>query len=196
MYKTSYIAAEINSADYIRNYRDADKFIVYCKKCNRYNACWACPPFDFDTGYELSHYKTALITGTKIDLADNIIETNKGWELCTSLTYRIMEEVRPVLDRQLLSLEKQYPGSRAFFAGSCHICPLGECARIKKKPCIFPNKVRPSLESFGFDVSQTSAKLLGIEMKWSIDGILPPYFVLVSGFFTNSEINIEELTVH
>ncbi|MDR1173042.1 MAG: hypothetical protein LBL24_11375 [Bacteroidales bacterium] len=37
-------------------------------------------------------------------------------------------------------------------------------------------------------VSQTALKLLNIEMKWSRDGVLPPYFVLVSGFFTNIDI--------
>jgi predicted metal-binding protein len=192
MYKTEYIISKISLTDYVRNYRNADKFIGYCKKCNRYNACWACPPFDFDTDAELSRYKTAWIIGIKINLADNVIENSKGWELCTPLTYRIIKEVRQPLDGMLLNLEKKYPDSRAFFAGTCHICSVGECARIRQKPCIYPDKVRSSLESFGFDVSLTSLRLLGVEMKWSINGILPPYFVLVSGFLTNNDISIQE----
>jgi hypothetical protein len=47
--------------------------------------------------------------------------------------------------------------------------------------------------AFGFDVSQTSLRLLNVEMKWSRDGVLPPYFVLVSGFFTNADIGKLEL---
>lgn len=31
----------------VADYRDADKFIVYCKQCNRYGNCWACPPYLF-----------------------------------------------------------------------------------------------------------------------------------------------------
>ncbi|MDR1552197.1 MAG: DUF2284 domain-containing protein [Prevotellaceae bacterium] len=189
MYNTSHIIVETDLKDYIRHYRDSDRFIVYCKQCNRYNVCWACPPFDFDTDITLSHYKTAWIIGTKIDIEDKIIENNKGWKLCTPLTYRIIEEIRLTLDKKLLDLEKEYSDSRVFFAGTCHICSSDNCARMQGKPCIFPDKIRPSLESFGFDVSQTSLRLLGVEMKWSRDGILPPYFVLVSGFFTNADIN-------
>jgi predicted metal-binding protein len=188
MYKATSIVTEINLKNYICHYRDADKFITYCEKCNRYNTCWACPPFDFDTAVELSRYKTAWIIGTKIDLDNDVIEKHKGWDLCTPLTYRIIEEVRRTLDIKLLNLEKEYAGSRTFFAGTCHLCSQDKCTRIEGKPCIFPDKIRPSLESFGFDVSQTSLRLLNVEMKWSRDGVLPPYFVLVSGFFTNAGI--------
>jgi predicted metal-binding protein len=90
-------------------------------------------------------------------------------------------------------MEKEYAGSRAFFAGTCHLCSPDKCTRIKGSPCVFPGRVRPSLESFGFDVSQTALKLLNVEMKWSRDGVLPSYFVLVSGFFTNVDIHQLEL---
>jgi len=60
--------------------------------------------------------------------------------------------------------------------------------RATGKPCISPERVRPSLESLGFDVSLISAELLNIEMKWSKNGILPEYFTLVSGFFSVDEI--------
>jgi predicted metal-binding protein len=189
MYTTNNIVTKINLAEYICNYRHADKFIVYCKKCNRYDTCWSCPPFDFNTDAELSHYKTAWIIGTKINLENDVIETYRGWNLCTPLTYRIVKKVRRTLDNKLLNLEKKYAGSRAFFAGTCHLCPPEKCTRIIGKPCIFPEKVRPSLESFGFDISQTSLHLLNVEMKWSRDGVLPPYFVLVSGFLTNGDVS-------
>ncbi|MDR1348091.1 MAG: DUF2284 domain-containing protein [Prevotellaceae bacterium] len=193
MYKTSCITAEINTADYIHHYRDADRFIVYCKQCNRYSACWSCPPFDFDVGAELSHYRYAWIIGTKIDIDEDVIKTHRGRDLCTPVTYRIIEEVRRTLDEKLLKMEKEYAGSRAFFAGTCHICPAEKCTRTAGKPCIAPDKIRPSLESFGFDVSRTALKLLNVEMKWSRDGVLPPYFVLVSGLFTNVDIQLLEL---
>jgi predicted metal-binding protein len=188
MYAANSIITGTGLEEYVRHYRDADRFIVYCKRCNRYNACWSCPPFDFDVDVELSRYKYAWIIGTKIDIDGDVIETHRGWDLCTLVTYRIIEEVRRTLDEKLLKLEKKYAGSRAFFAGTCHICPAEKCTRIAGKPCIASDKIRPSLESFGFDVSQTALKLLNVEMKWSRDGVLPPYFVLVSGFFTNVDI--------
>ena len=150
-YQLTDITATIEVAEYIRNYRDVDKFIVYCHACNRYNSCWACPPFD-------------------------------------DVSYQILEEVRRGLDDKLLNLKQQYSNSLVFFAGTCHLCKPDECTRISGKPCLYPDKVRPSLEAFGFDISKTSLQLLHTELKWGSKERLPEYFVLVSGLFTNQEI--------
>lgn len=187
-YTISNHSTAINVEDYIRHYRDTEKFIGYCKECGRYNTCWACPPFDFDTEEYISSYKTAYIIGTKIIIDADVIRENTGWERCTKISYQMIEEVRLVLDNKLLELEVVFPGSKAFFAGTCHICPAEKCTKIKGEPCIAPDRIRPSLESFGFDITKTSAELLEIEMKWSHNGILPEYFTLVSGFFSNNKI--------
>lgn len=189
MYTVSHHIAEIDNKDYIAHYRDAEKFIVYCQKCMRYNACWACPPFDFDVEAYISSYKTAYIVGTKIVVDADVRTRYTGWEQCTKVSYQMIEEVRKDLDKNLLELETAYLGSRAFFTGTCHICPAEKCARIIGKPCIAPDKIRPPLEAFGFDISKTSSQLLNIEMKWSREGILPEYFTLVSGLFSNKEID-------
>jgi predicted metal-binding protein len=171
----------------MHRYRNAEKFIGYCEECSKYNACWACPPFDFNPDEYLAAYKAAYIIGTKVILDKETIKENQGFEKCKEISYKIMEETRKSLDGYLLKLEKQYPGSKIFFAGSCHICQMGKCTRIAGKPCISPERVRPSLESLGFDVSTISAEILKIEMKWSQNGILPEYFTLVSGFFSVNE---------
>lgn len=188
MYKTEQIVAEIALKDYIGNYRDTDKFIAYCKACDRYKSCWSCPPFNFDAEEYIAPFQRAYIIGTKIILNENLIRDNQGWDKCTKTSYEIIEEVRKILDDKLLMLEIQYPESKAFFAGTCHICPKGECMRIKGEPCVSPESIRPSLESFGFDVCKTSSELLNIEMKWCSNGILPEYLMLVSGYFTSKEI--------
>jgi predicted metal-binding protein len=182
-YQLKNVVATIGTEEYLRQYRDAGRFIEFCKQCNRYSACWACPPFDFDTTECLSKYTMACIIGTKITLDKALINKIADWERCTSATYRIVEEVRRDLDDRLLDLEEFYFDSRAFFAGACHICPQGTCTRITGQACRYPHKIRPSLESFGFDISKTSSQLLNIELKWSKKGKLPEYFVLVSGLF-------------
>lgn len=53
-------------------------------------------------------------------------------------------------------------------------------------PCLHPDKVRPSLEAFGFDIGRTLSELFGIRLLWGKDGILPEYLMLVSGLFHNS----------
>jgi predicted metal-binding protein len=188
MYGFSHRIAEIKLADYASGYRDAVRFMEYCKACNRYAACWSCPPFDFDIGEYISPFETAYIIGTKITLDEKAIEENRGWEKCKETAYGIIGKVRSGLDRALLELEKRHPVSKAFFAGTCHVCPAGACARIEGQACIAPKKTRPSLESFGFDIGKTAAELLNIELKWSHDGVLPEYLTLVSGFFARETI--------
>lgn len=171
MYIITHTVASVDVKKYIDTYRDVDKFILFCKRCDRYGALWSCPPFGFDILGYLSDYKKAYIIGTKV-----INESRADFS-------QIMEEVRKVLDEELLAMEKKYPGSRAFFAGSCLLCPAGECQRRKGNPCISPDKVRPSLESLGFDIVKTSSQLLGIELLWGENGILPEYLTLVSALF-------------
>ena len=75
-YNLKHTFAEIETENYIKAYRNVDKFIAFCKKCNRYCTCWACPPFDFNIDEYISAYKYAYILGTKIifsqNLADNV----------------------------------------------------------------------------------------------------------------------------
>ena len=184
----SFVSAQIEVTELIRRFRDTEKFIAYCKACNNYNACWSCPPFDFDTDTYLTSCKTACIIGAKIFLDKETTNQHQGLDKCTRISYEIIGAVRKELDNMLLEMEEKHPQSRAFFAGSCHICPTGTCTKIAGEPCISPEKVRPSLEALGFDVSRISAELLNIEMQWSRDGILPEYFTLVSGFFTVNKI--------
>ena len=89
----------------------------------------------------------------------------------------------------MLELETQYQGSLAFFAGSCFLCRKEDCTRRSGKECIYPDKARSSLEAYGFDIAKTSSELLGIELVWSKGLVLPEYFTLVSGLFTDHEID-------
>ena len=74
-------------------------------------------------------------------------------------------------------------GLGAHCAMSCPYCNNEPCARIEGKSCRHPDKVRPSLEAFGFDVGKTAKDLLGVELKWSQDGLIPEYLTLVYGIF-------------
>ena len=66
-YALCYVSAQIKLKELIYRYRDTEKLIAYCKECNRYNACHAFPPFDFDSDEYLSPYQTAC-KGTSLKL--------------------------------------------------------------------------------------------------------------------------------
>lgn len=184
MYNREDTIASIKATAYIKDYRDVDKFIVFCKQCESYGNCWSCPPFSFDTEIYLSGYEYVILIGTKITPDKSLLEVTDIEQ--NKLTGRdIISRERQKLDARLLELEKSYPASKAFFAGVCHSCGDEKCARINGEPCLHPELTRSSLESLGFDIGRTAAELLGIELKWSSNGMLPEYFMLVSGFFTN-----------
>lgn len=171
--------------NYIAEYRDCQKFIGFCKECKNYGTLWSCPPFDKEI--DLSEYKFAYILGTKVLIDSKTRHSVDTVEQRTRLTYDILLDIRKVIDKKLLELEKQFQGSLAFYAGSCRQCEDNICTRTQGLPCTKPQKMRSSLEAIGFDMGKTTSELLGIEMKWSTDNVLPEYFTLVSGFLTNHQ---------
>lgn len=187
MYRTENTTATIPAGEYVDRYRDAEKFIGFCKACSRYDNCWACPPHGFDADAYLSGYSTALIVGTRIVPTPSARAGCATPEQSRETGRQMIAEVRRTLDTRLLELERKYPRSRAFYAGTCHLCPEGTCTRTEGRPCRYPDRIRPSLESLGFDIGKTASELLGIELQWNEPGSagLPEYFTLVSGFFTN-----------
>ena len=169
----TYAFASLPVEEYIRRYRDAERFADLCRRCGRYGRCWACPPL----------IAARIEPGKRLRTlcADAGQSEKQGRAL--------LNEARCELDARLLALEEAWPDSRAFFAGTCFDCPEGTCTRPSDLPCVRHGKIRPSLEALGFDLGRTASELLGIELRWSVDGRLPEYFTLISGFFTNHSID-------
>lgn len=174
---------QIPVQEYAAHYRDADYFITLCRQCPRYENSWACPPFEppYADRFLQPPYGTVHLIATQIQTdrsEHNDPQTIEERDIRIKST---IETVREKTDATLLKLEKIYPGSRAFFAGSCIRCQDTGCTRKEGLPCLFPDRVRPSLESIGFNIGKTTTELFQLELKWSTDTRLPEYFVLVSG---------------
>ncbi len=188
-YAISHHTVFMPAGEYIRKYRDEDKFIVFCRRCNRYDRCWACPPYDFDISARIGKYKYICITGTQIVPDPSSVPTiPAGTE--KEVVIGLLTEVRLQLDSWLRWLETEYPGSLACYAGTCHLCPDDTCTRITGQPCRHPHLIRHSLESFGFDLGRTAEELLHIQVVWNDWVKFPKYLMLVSGLFTDVPIDI------
>ena len=169
--------AFIDRETYVKDFRDVATFEECCRACPNYGNRWGCPPFDHDTLQDLLQYNKVMIVGIKISPHDIKMPMEQVYEL-----------MRPELDRanrRLLELEKQVDGMAFGFVGKCPHCPGQRCARREGLPCRHPDVVRPSLEAYGFNVSQTASEVLGIDMVWSNDGTIPRYLTLVCGLFFN-----------
>lgn len=171
-------SVELPVNDYIVRFRNADRFMVYCRECRNYGRSWGCPPFNYDVEPFLRQYETALLVATKITPAES------GHPL--SQTNLLIRPERVRLERRLLEMERRFGGRSFAYVGTCLYCPETTCTRPAGKPCRHPERVRPSLEAYGFDIGKTVSELFGIELKWGTDGLLPEYLTLVCGFFHNA----------
>lgn len=185
MYSTTDKIIWLPASDYVLHYRDAEKFIGYCRSCAQYHTSWACPPFDFDTDAYLAGYRNVMIVATKLTL--RLRKTND--REAKRASQAMIRQERKRLDAALLSMERHYPGSRSCFAGTCLLCEGETCTRPAGLPCRHPERIRPSLESLGFDIGRTCSEMLHIDLAWGKAGELPEYYTLVSGFFTNYDMD-------
>lgn len=182
-YTVEEFTADIPVEEYIERFRDEERFIELCKMCPNFGNSWGCPPFDFDTDDFLRRYKHARLMAVKLTLSDNDIPVED--------TQKLILPERIKIEHKLLEMERKYGGRAFAYIGKCLHCNDGICTRRCDKPCLHPEKVRPSLEAFGFDIEKTLKELFGIELLWGKDGKLPEYLVLVSGFFHNNVVTAE-----
>lgn len=177
-YTTERYTADIAARTYIEQFRKADYFVQFCQQCRNFGRRHGCPPFDYDPLDVIAGYQTVRVIGVKIVPRDT--------RLPLSAVNQLLEPVTSQLNDELIEMEKSTGGLAFGFVGSCPYCHGEPCSRIDGKPCRHPDKVRPSLEAFGFDMVKTSSELLGLEMKWSKDGLIPEYLTLVCGLFLDA----------
>ena len=174
-YTTEKFFADIDAKNYINEFRRTDYFIEFCQQCKNYGRRYGCPPFDDETLSIVEGYEKVRIMGLKI------VPNNK--QLPLSAANDLMKPVITEMNEELLELEKSLGGYAFGFVGTCPYCGGAPCARGSGEPCRHPDKVRPSLEAFGFDMSKTAKDLLGLEIKWSQGKLIPEYLTLVCGVF-------------
>ncbi len=178
-YQVQDFTATISTEEYIRRFSNSECFIKYCKECRNYGKVWVCPPFSHDTMAELRQYANLFLVATKI------IPDEK--KIPFSEVNRFFRPERLRIEKKLRDMEITYRGKAFAYAGSCLYCPEGTCSRLENQPCRHPELVRPSLESYGFDLGKTASELFGFPLLWSNDGYLPEYLTLICGLFHNAE---------
>lgn len=185
-YQRDWIYATIGMDDYVGRFRDAERVAGYCRECRNYGHHWGCPPFDYSVEDELRRHTEVLL------LAARIRPDEKHLPLATGM--RFLWHVRLELEQIVRSLETILDGRAMGLAGQCTYCgatPVScqagmPCTKPDGLPCRHPELVRPSLEAWGFDISQTTEELMHLPILWSTDGLTPDYFTLVCAFFHSS----------
>lgn len=174
----------VSLTDYCQDYRDEKQFIAYCKECPQYRRLWCCPPFDFDTTAQIAPYRYAYIIGLRVAVPPSLREMIKDPITVGDMAEFLTRDFRRYLDGIILGLEKAVPGSLALHAGRCYLCE--DCARLSAAPCRHQEQMRPSLESYGFDVAKTTENLLGFKLQWD-NQKLPEYISFIAALFTKEK---------
>jgi predicted metal-binding protein len=140
-YKASVISTSEIKLD--RAFRD----MCASNACGVYGKCYMCPPDVGDIDVlmaEVSEYDYALVYQTVSELEDSF--DFEGMVAAKKRTYPIAQAFRAVFEdcniKKVLHLG----------AGGCGVCK--KCAKQTGEPCRFPEKAMPSLEAYGFNVSE------------------------------------------
>lgn len=174
-YTSQRFSAETTADGYIARFRQEARFLELCRQCGNFGARYGCPPFETSPLSVLAHYRTVRIVGEKL------VPTVSGLPL--EMAHALMSPALADLNGYLLEEERRLGGFALAFAGSCPYCGGAPCRRKSGESCLHPDKVRPSLEAFGFDVERTARDMLGLEILWGEQGKLPAYLTLVCGLF-------------
>lgn len=173
MYTIEYTAVDV-SMDELKKYYKPNQVIDYCKECPSYGKLWSCPPHDFSTFDFLSEFRNAKIISGKIVIDKSQVNINTLKEDVGKIFF----EARKEFSDNLISQEAD--NSVAFIAGNCYKC--SDCTRLIGGKCIKQDKMRYSLESVGFFVSDITSNILNQEIQWVKDSV-PDYLITVGALF-------------
>ena len=178
-YETKDFTVDMEAGEYWRLFHDAVRVRRFCARCPNFGRSWACPPFDREAETGLRSYRRVLLITTKIIPSQGLDEGASSRELIACQRERV--------ERRLFEMERECDGRALTAVGSCTECDGLECSRLHGTPCRHPERVRPSLEAYGFDVGRTVADLFGMRILWSRGGRVPEYLLLVCALFYNSD---------
>ncbi|MCK4957378.1 MAG: DUF2284 domain-containing protein [Candidatus Cloacimonetes bacterium] len=179
-----------NSAEYIIKsvsisrlweFHKAEEVHGYCQRCPKYGKFWSCPPLEFDMEQYIKQFSIATIVGVKIPL-------NPALDKAAALEH--YQQQKTIINSKFLALESELSEAKVLIAGNCQACK--SCTRPKGLPCLYPNKMRHSLEALGFKVSDICEHILNEKLQWSKDK-MPSYLFAILAILSNEEIDFEKV---
>lgn len=166
-------------SDFVKTCVDIPRFVGCCKECPNYDIRWSCPPYGFSVEEIWKHYSDILLYEVKVPISKELRENAYSQNELNEIGRTILAPVKKQMTEDLLALEKQNPGSRALFAGTCELCE--NCNKEDGEPCRHPDLMRYSIEALGGNVAHAAQIYFDDTILWAKDGHLPEYYLLLGG---------------
>ena len=184
-YSIEYRKGSMSLPDFRQKYQDREKYMAYCRECPRYDTVWSCPPLAFDVDAYLEHFTWVNVLCAKIILSNSLIAEADTPEKIKTVGWDILLSVKLDMEEKLHRLEKRISESLSLSSGGCNLCKV--CSRKDGQPCRQPDKMRHSLDAFGFDLTAITKDMFDIDILWCKER-LPDYFTLIHGILTEDEV--------
>ena len=164
---------------FVKTCVDIPRFLGCCRECPNYDKRWSCPPYSFSVEAIWKQYTSILLYELKIPINKHLRDNIYTQEELNEISCVILAPIKKQLTEELMSLEDQYPGSKALFAGACDLCK--SCNKENGETCRHPEQMRYSIEALGGNVAQAVQFYFGDRILWAANGHLPEHYILLGG---------------
>lgn len=169
---------EISTKELLKFYKPQEIF-ANCTNCPRYDKNWSCPPRTFNVEEFVTLFEKAYLISVEFSLRG--FATKEG-------SIASYYKTRFDINSGLMAAENQR--YTTLIAGHCSYCD--ECTKIENKECPHPDKIRFSLESLGFKVSDIMESCFQTTLQWDGEEH-PDSLYIVAAVLTDETINTAEL---
>lgn len=146
------------SIEKLFDYYKPDEIHSYCQRCPKYGRFWSCPPHNFNIPEYLKQYTFITIIANRIYLEP---------ELSKEEQIACYHHTRKKTNNKLLRRLEKLNDCEILISGHCWLCKT--CMRTNSEQCISPEKLKYSLESLGFKISDIINNEFNDSLQWKHD---------------------------
>ena len=77
-YKLTKKEVTVDAGEFVRRYRNVERFAAFCAQCPSHGNSWGCPPFSFNPATVCDGFKTVTLMGTTIAFDETTIAACRG----------------------------------------------------------------------------------------------------------------------
>lgn len=162
----------LTTSEFYDKYNDLEKTQSKCRECFNYNNNFSCSPLDINIKKYILSFDYVDLVDVKLDYEPEDYEKTYTSEDLNMIINRsfMLEKIKTAKD--LRAEESEYVRSESI-TGPCNECKIN--CKKEYDTCQYPQKMRYSLSSLGFDAELILKDVFDVELILIKPGKLPRY---------------------